>query len=386
MNAIRSAALIRDAVDGSTEDGTLARSNRRFTQLFDRLVYNQIWEDPVVDMAAMDLQPHHRVVTICSAGCNALSYLTADPAAVFAVDLNTAHLALAELKRAAFDAFEAPDTIRALFVNGHGAGNGAMIRERLLLRLSAASRSYWLGGFTPRLLSFEKGFYRRGLLGQAIALARLLARMHRVELSEVLALDDAPAQRDWARRRLRPIFESRPAAALFSLRHPLFMLGIPPRQFQLLCGGEPRRMAGILADRVEQLAGVARSSENYFMWQAFGSGYAPGPDAALPLYLQRQNFAAMKKRIHRLTFHHESITEHLAKRHPASLDRFVLLDAQDWMDDPTLRTAGPTAPFAPLGGAGAWRSWRRLDALSNSLHQRDRSGIYGGFHVYELAA
>jgi S-adenosylmethionine-diacylglycerol 3-amino-3-carboxypropyl transferase len=75
------------------------------------------------------------------------------------------------------------------------------------------------------------------------------------------------------------------------------------------------------------------------------------------------------------------------------------------MDDPTLvsvwaaltrtarpgarvifRTAGPTAPFAPLGGAGAWRSWRRLDALSNSLHQRDRSGIYGGFHVYELAA
>jgi S-adenosylmethionine-diacylglycerol 3-amino-3-carboxypropyl transferase len=40
------------------------------------------------------------IVTISSGGCNALSYLTAQPAQVYAVDLNEAHLSLLKLKLA----------------------------------------------------------------------------------------------------------------------------------------------------------------------------------------------------------------------------------------------------------------------------------------------
>jgi S-adenosylmethionine-diacylglycerol 3-amino-3-carboxypropyl transferase len=46
---------------------------------FRGLVYAQIWEDPVVDMAALAIEPQHRIVTIASGSCNALSYLTAGP-------------------------------------------------------------------------------------------------------------------------------------------------------------------------------------------------------------------------------------------------------------------------------------------------------------------
>src|SRR4051812_25485797 len=74
---------------------------RLFTMAFGGLVYPQIWEDPLVDLEAMELSGDHRVITIASGGCNALSYMTASPASLIAVDLNPAHIALTQLKLAA---------------------------------------------------------------------------------------------------------------------------------------------------------------------------------------------------------------------------------------------------------------------------------------------
>lgn len=404
MSEQASALLIRDAVN--TADSSLGRSNKRFARSFDRLVYTQIWEDPAVDIAAMELRPGHRVTTICSAGCNALSYLTAaEGVEVTAVDLNYAHLALAGLKRAALTALDSHADLDSLFVGAAGARNRTIYREKVAPALPADMRAYWDSGRRPRHEDFVSGFFKTGLLGAAIRISRGLARMHGVRLADLLALDDAEAQCAWARRHLRPIFEGRLLSLLFSLRHPLFLLGIPPRQFNLLCDGRPERMAAVLADRVEQLAGAARSSENYFLWQAFTQGYAPGEGRAVPPYLARANFEALRTRAHGLHLVHDSMTNFLAGRAAASFDRYVLLDAQDWMDEQTLtalwteigrtarpgarvifRTAGVAPPFAGFGAAAAWAGWQRRDALSDDLHRRDRSGIYGNFHVYELAA
>jgi S-adenosylmethionine-diacylglycerol 3-amino-3-carboxypropyl transferase len=71
---------------------------RLFTLAFEGLVYPQIWEDPVVDMAALGIGPGHEVIAIASGGCNVLSCLIADPAGITAVDLNGAHIALGRLK------------------------------------------------------------------------------------------------------------------------------------------------------------------------------------------------------------------------------------------------------------------------------------------------
>ena len=68
---------------------------------FDRLVYTQIWEDPIVDMNALQIKSTDHMLTIASGGCNALSYLMANPAKISVVDLNHAHIALNHLKIAA---------------------------------------------------------------------------------------------------------------------------------------------------------------------------------------------------------------------------------------------------------------------------------------------
>src|SRR4030088_888527 len=84
----------------TTKRGAL---ERLFTLMFKGFVYNQIWEDPAVDIEALELGPQHRLITIASGGCNVLNYLAAGPQRIIAVDLNPNHIALTRLKLQALE-------------------------------------------------------------------------------------------------------------------------------------------------------------------------------------------------------------------------------------------------------------------------------------------
>ena len=60
-----------------------------FAVWFDAFVYNQIWEDPRVDIEALQIDSDSRILTISSGGCNALNYLIEGPRSVTAVDRST---------------------------------------------------------------------------------------------------------------------------------------------------------------------------------------------------------------------------------------------------------------------------------------------------------
>src|SRR3981081_3665397 len=97
--------LIADAVRNSRDKAEATVWDRLFAFWFRRLVYTQIWEDPKRARPAVQLPLGSTIVPISSGGCNALSYLTAQPAQVYAVDLNEAHLSLLKLKLAGLRAF-----------------------------------------------------------------------------------------------------------------------------------------------------------------------------------------------------------------------------------------------------------------------------------------
>ena len=118
--------------------------------------------------------------------------------------------------------------------------------------------------------------------------------------------------------------------------------------------------------------------------------------------LQRENFEAIRERASRVGYVQRSFTAHLRDSPPASFDRYVLLDAQDWMNDAELaalwteitRTARPgarvifrTAADERLlgpGGEDVLAAWTYEEERSRELGRRDRSSIYGGFHLYTL--
>lgn len=373
-----------------------------FARLFQGLVYAQIWEDPEVDLAAMAVVPGNRIVAIASGGCNALAYLAADPGRIDLVDLNPAHVAYNRLKLAALYTLPDHQSFFDLFGGCGGAAGIEAYERHVRPHLDAASRAYWEGRTLSRrrrIDAFAGNIYRRGLLGRFIGLGHLVARLHGVDPRGLLAARDMAAQRAFFHEEIAPLFDRPLVRLLVARRSALFGLGIPPQQHDALAEG--RDMAAVLRERLEKLACGFPLSDNYFAWQAFGRCYAQsGP---LPHYLQPAHFEMLKARCKRIGVENRSITAHLAARPPASVDRFVLLDAQDWMSDAQLdalwheisRTAAPGARviFRTAGSASVLPGriaaetlarWDYRAEESQQLHARDRSGIYGGFHLHVL--
>src|SRR5262249_43219499 len=118
-----SAQLIADAVRNGEAQDEPTIWDRIYAFWLRRLVYTQIWEDPEADLAALQLPLGSTIVTISCGGCNALSYLTAQPAQVYAVDPNEAHLALLKLKIAGIRALPGYQEFWQFFGEGCSPAN-----------------------------------------------------------------------------------------------------------------------------------------------------------------------------------------------------------------------------------------------------------------------
>jgi S-adenosylmethionine-diacylglycerol 3-amino-3-carboxypropyl transferase len=162
-------------------------------------------------------------------------------------------------------------------------------------------------------------------------------------------------------------------------------------------------MASVLRERMERLTCAFSLTENYFAWQAFARCYPDREAGPVPPYLHRDHFDSIRARADRVEVRRTSFTEYLETCPDRSLDRFVLLDAQDWMTDAQLnalwreisRTARPGARVVFRTAAAAsilpgrveqavLERWRYEVEQSAVLTARDRSAIYGGFHLYVL--
>lgn len=380
--------------------------DRIFAHAFSGLVYAQIWEDPEVDMAALQLRSGHRIVAIASGGCNALSYLMADPARIEAVDLNAAHVAFNRLKLAAIRMLPDYDAFYRFYGAAGEEKNIAAYEFRLRPHLDAETRAFWerqtFRG-RRRIAMFSGNIYRQGLLGNFIGWAHRVARLHGVDPRDLLRAATMEEQRAFFETRFAPLFDKPFIRWVTGRKFSLFGLGIPPRQYQALASAGGGDMAAVLRERLKKLACGFPLADNYFASQAFGRGYGEARDRPLPPYLQRANFETLRERAPRMTVVNASFTEFLAAKPDASVDRFVLLDAQDWMDDAQLnelwrqisRAAAPSArvifrtaaePSVLPGRVDAklLSRWDYREAESADLHTRDRSSIYGGFHLYVL--
>ena len=383
-------------------------SERLFGLVFSGLVYPQIWEDPEIDMEAMDLGPGHRIVTIASGGCNLLSYLRARPARIDAVDLNTSHIALNRLKIEAMRRLPSQADMRRFLAEDGNAHNVAAFDRFIAPNLDGPTLRYWnarnwLG--RRRITVFSRNVRRTGLLGRFIAGAHVIARLHGVDPSALVHARSLREQRQFFELELAPLFD-RPLIRFATRRKAsLFGLGIPPAQYDELCEGDRDSLVEILRQRLEKLACHFPLKDNYFAWQAFARRYPNAGEGRLPPYLEAENYEAVRSSLDAVHLHHAAFTEILAGKPAASVDRYVLLDAQDWMTDRQLtelwdeieRTSAPGARV--IFRTAARKSiiegrvsperlvrWAYREDLSCDLTRRDRSAIYGGFHLYEKIA
>ncbi|MBO3760872.1 DUF3419 family protein [Ciceribacter sp. L1K22] len=384
-------------------------SERLFGLLFSGLVYPQIWEDPDVDMEAMELDEGHRLVTIGSGGCNMLAYLSRSPAAIDVVDLNPNHIALNRLKLAAFRHLPDHGSVVRMLASEGVVTNSRTFDRYIARHLDAVTRAYWnrrTASGRRRIDVFNRNFYRTGLLGRFIGAGHLLARIHGIRLEDITKTRSLREQRQFFDDAIAPLFDKPFVKWLTSRKSSLFGLGIPPQQYDELASlSDGGTIAPVLRHRLEKLACHFPLKDNYFAWQAFARRYPKAGEGTLPVYLKQEHYAAIRANVDRVSVHHATFTELLSTKAASSTDRYVLLDAQDWMTDGQLselwgeitRTAAPgarvifrtAAEKSILDGRlpqSLHDQWVYHADRSHALNLKDRSAIYGGFHVYEKKA
>ncbi|HEX4160638.1 MAG TPA: DUF3419 family protein [Rhizomicrobium sp.] len=386
----------------NTKRGAL---ERLFTLMFKGFVYNQIWEDPDVDLEALEIKPHHRVITIASGGCNILNYLAADPEKIIAVDLNPNHVALTRLKLAALGNLPSYEDFFRFFGVANDKANRNAFDNFLSHRLDPETRRYWekripLHG--RRINMFARNLYRYGLLGRFIGVLHAVARLHGKRLEGLVTARTPDEQRAHFEKTIAPLFDYKSIRLLSRSPVSLYALGIPPAQYDELVAESNGDPIAVLRKRVEKLACDFPISENYFAWQAFARGYDVEKREAVPAYLREDVYDAIRTRTNRVEVHHASLIDFLKTQPAQSLHRYVLLDAQDWMTPDVLsalwseidrtadshdarvifRTAGEESPLPRKLPPELLAPWDYLESASRAFHARDRSSIYGGFHVY----
>ncbi|MGQ0636962.1 MAG: DUF3419 family protein [Planctomycetaceae bacterium] len=378
------------------------------------LVYNTCWEDPRLDHAALDLGPLDRLVTITSAGCNALDYALAGPAEVHAVDVNPRQNALLELKLAGIRALDF-NTFFGLFGRGGVRQCREVYHDALRPELPEFARRYWdrrIGFFD----STKSGsFYFRGSAGfVARQVNRYLDRVARVReaVDRILNAANVDEQREIYERRLRGAVWTRLIRWLMGRDATLSLLGVPRPQRDQVERDYAGGIATFIEDSVEAVFARLPLRDNYF-WRVYLTGRYS--ETCCPEYLKRHNFERLKAGLwQRVRTHHGSLTDFLRSQRQ-TFTRFVLLDHMDWL------AAADTAALAEewrqildRAAPGARILWRSggtrsdfVDALpawfrgvrcrvgelltynrdlARRLHSVDRVHTYGSFWIAQLSA
>lgn len=384
-----------------------------FAVWFDAFVYNQIWEDPRVDLQALKLDAKSNVITISSGGCNALNYLLENPNSVTAVDLNRHHIYLLNLKIAALKSLPNCEDFFAFFGFGKSEKNIANYENLVAANLDADTRKFWesnsgLSKITHgnRINFFKKGgLYEHSRNGYFLRFFHKFSHLLGLKPEEVLKAKTTEEQVKLYDRYIDPFFDTFFIKTVGKLPVTMFGLGIPPQQYEELKKdlGENGNIIDVYRERAKRLAVDYPIYENYFAWQAFARKYDTENRQAVPEYLKAENYPRLKSNAEKIRTKIGSITDEIKTQPENTFNRFIFLDAQDWMNAETMtdlwqtiadksavnsriifRTAGASSPIETNLPPVLREKFQYEEEFSKQLFKQDRASIYGGFHLYIL--
>lgn len=108
---------------------------------FDHIRYAQLWEDADVLCAALGPREGATLVSICSAGDNALAMLTLDPKRVVVVDLSPAQIACLHLRIRAFQNLSHPEFLELM--GSLPSTRRTVLLDKALTGAGDATRAFW---------------------------------------------------------------------------------------------------------------------------------------------------------------------------------------------------------------------------------------------------
>lgn len=360
---------------------------------FTAIRYAQVWEDADILLAALEVKSTDTVVSIASAGDNALALLGAGAERVVALDLNPAQLACLALRVAAYRTLTHAELLVLMGSRPGTAEGRAALFRRCRPLLSPAAATFW----DRHTAVVAQGIGGGGKFEHYFRLfrTRVLPLVHRRRTVEELLRGGSleTRQRFYAERwntwRWRLLFN------IFFSRFMMGRLGRDPAFFKYVEGSVADRILG----RVEHALTVLNPGENpYLHWILTGTH-----GTALPWALREENFARIRERLDRLEWHECSLETFLDREQAAGrrawIDKLNLSDIFEYMSPANsaqllTRLVEASRPGARLAYWNmlaprqrpeemAARLLPRFD-LARPLFTQDKAFFYSAFVVEEV--
>lgn len=348
--------------------------------------YASVWED--ADVLCEALAPSAaggRLLSIASAGDNALALLTLDPAEVVAADLSPVQLACVELRMAAFRHLNHPELLA--FLGTAPSPERDETYRSLRNDLSADARAFWdsmpeaIDGGVIHAGKFER--YLRAFRTRILPFVHPRRRIERLREKRSLADQERFYAREWDTWRWRMLFR------LFFSRAVMGRMGRDPAFFSHVEGSVGAR---ILARTRHALTALPVHSNPYVAYIMTGNY----PPEALPRYLRPEWFETIRSRLDRVRL----VRAPIEQAGEGRFDGFNLSDIFEYMSPAEhercygalVERSNPGARLvywnllAPRSRPDALAG--RVDALraeADALHARDLAWFYGALHVDRVA-
>jgi S-adenosylmethionine-diacylglycerol 3-amino-3-carboxypropyl transferase len=292
---------------------------------FSHIRYAQVWEDADILLAALDVQPTDTVLSIASAGDNALALLGAGAARVVALDLNPAQLACLELRVAAYRTLTHPELL-ALIGSRPATGEARWeLYRRCRDQLNTPVRAFW----DRRATEISAGIGAAGKFENYFRLfrRRILPLVHGRKTVQALLTPRSREDREtfyeqrWNTWRWRLLF------SVFFSRFMMGRLGRDPAFFKYVEGTVAERLMGRTRHALTHLD---PTTNPYLHWILTGTH-----GTALPWALRAENFDAIRTRLDRLEWHEQTLEAFLdderARGGAAHVDKANLSDIFEYM-------------------------------------------------------
>lgn len=353
---------------------------------FDYVRYAQLWEDADILTQGLSPKSGSTVVSIASAGDNALALLTADCERVIAIDLNPTQLACVRIRKACYQNLSYSQYLE-LF-GARPSTDRAALLEQVVKYLDDDDLAFWksqtnnvietgLGGIGK----FENYF--------RFFSQKILPLVHSQKVIDDLLLDKPDVERAEFYNKTWNNWRWRIMLKVFFSKFVMGRLGRDPAFFD--------HAQGSLAEQVSGLTHRALVDQNphenpYLHWILKGTH-----GQALPLALREEHFETIRTRLDRLEIRLGSLESLI--NDGIKVDAFNLSDIFEYMSPDAFETSyGMILDMANSGAKLAYWNMMvprqcpsihksriiRHESQANALHKIDKAFFYKAFHLEEV--
>ena len=345
--------------------------------------YSQVWEDQEILREALAVRENDQVLSIASAGCNALALSLQQPQRIVALDISSAQLALTELK---LKGIELLDYEEFLGLMGFRPFRQDYF-DKVQSALSERARYYW----QEHSAYLDQGLIHCGRLDQFFA---RWAKEHLQEFIEPNLIEsfingDRQAESTVLETISRVDFEL-DFKTYFSEDN-IAAKGRDPAQFKFVT---KHALEEGLLQRFRQQMQASQRSQNYYLEYVLSGDYR-SPDR-FPFYAKKPVFMALKNTVSKIELVCASLDTYLENQPDGFFDSANLSNVFEYMSEQEtdallsllakkIKAGGRVAYwnlFCPRrSSAQLSHLWQHETDLSQRLQVCDKNWFYTAFHV-----